>query len=163
MLQIARTAKNAVEQVPGVLSAELRGSRDEAVEIIVDPMLMKSYSVSLDQLIVGFNASNSLIAAGALEGSTGRFAVKVPSLIERPQDVLKIPMAASNGAAVTVGDVVHDPADLQGRDLGDARQRHAGDDHRSVEAHRRQPDRDRRRREEGDRDACSRRGPRAFR
>src|SRR6185503_14812007 len=26
--------------------------------------------------------------------------------IERPQDVLKIPMAASNGAAVTVGDVV---------------------------------------------------------
>src|SRR6478752_5751258 len=106
MLQIARTAKNAVEQVPGVLSAELRGARDEAVEIIVEPMLLKSYGVSLDQLIVGFNASNSLIAAGALEGSTGRFAVKVPSLIERPQDVLKIPMAASNGAAVTVGDVV---------------------------------------------------------
>src|SRR5947208_2403953 len=106
MLQIARTAKNAVEQVPGVLSAELRGSRDEAVEIIVDPTLLKSYNLPLDQLIVGFNASNSLIAAGALEGSTGRFAVKVPSLIERPQDVLKIPMAASNGAAVTVGDVV---------------------------------------------------------
>ena len=106
MLQIARAAKNAVEQVPGVLSAELRGARDEAVEIIVEPMLLKSYGVSLDQLIVGFNASNSLIAAGALEGSTGRFAVKVPSLIERPQDVLKIPMAASNGAAVTVGDVV---------------------------------------------------------
>src|SRR5436305_1545781 len=106
MLQIARTAKNAVEQVPGVLSAELRGSRDEAVEIIVDPTLLKSYNLPLDQLITGFNASNSLIAAGALEGSTGRFAVKVPSLIERPQDVLKIPMAASNGAAVTVGDVV---------------------------------------------------------
>ena len=106
MLQIARTAKNAVEQVPGVLAAELRGSRDESVEIIVDPTLLKAYNLPLDQLIVGFNASNSLIAAGALEGSTGRFAVKVPSLIERPQDVLKIPMAASNGAAVTVGDVV---------------------------------------------------------
>src|SRR4051794_6768387 len=106
MLQIARGAKNAIEQVPGVLSAELRGARDEAVEIIAEPMQLKSYGVSLDQLITGFNASNSLIAAGALEGSTGRFAVKVPSLIERPQDVLKIPMAASNGAAVTVGDVV---------------------------------------------------------
>ena len=95
-----------VEQVPGVLSAELRGARDEAVEIIAEPMLMKSYGVSLEQLITGFSASNSLIAAGALEGPTGRFAVKVPGLIERPQDVLKIPMAASNGAAVTVGDVV---------------------------------------------------------
>lgn len=107
MLQIARGAKNAIEQVPGVLSAELRGARDEAVEIIAEPMLLKSYGVSLDQLITGFNASNSLIAAGALEGSTGRFAVKVPSLIERPQDVMKIPVAASAGATVTVGDVVH--------------------------------------------------------
>ena len=106
MLQIARAAKNAIEQVPGVLSAELRGSRDEAVEIIAEPMLLKSYGLSLDQLIAGFNSSNSLIAAGALEGSTGRFAVKVPGLIERPQDVLKIPMAASSGAAVTIGDVV---------------------------------------------------------
>ena len=47
-------AKNAIEQVPGVLSAELRGARDEAVEIIAEPMLMKSYGVSLDQLIAGF-------------------------------------------------------------------------------------------------------------
>src|SRR5438094_135145 len=38
MLQIARGAKNAIEQVPGVLSAELRGARDEAVEIIAEPM-----------------------------------------------------------------------------------------------------------------------------
>src|SRR3569623_411219 len=43
MLQIARSAKNAIEQVPGVLSADLRGSRDEAVEIVAAPMLMKSY------------------------------------------------------------------------------------------------------------------------
>src|SRR6185312_1797988 len=63
LLRIARNAKTAIEQVPGVLSAELRGARDEAVEIVAEPMLMKSYGVSLDQLIAGFNASNSLIAA----------------------------------------------------------------------------------------------------
>ena len=105
LLRIARDAKNAIEQVPGVLSAELRGSRDEAVEIIVEPMLMKGYGVSLDQLATAVGASNSLTAAGALEGATGRFAVKVPSLIERPQDVLDIPLAASAGASVTLGDV----------------------------------------------------------
>ncbi len=105
LLRIARMAKNAVEQVPGVLSAELRGARDEAVEIIAEPMLMKSYGVSLDQFIAGFNSYNSLIAAGALEGGTGRFAVKVPSLIERPQDALKVPISATPGAVVTLGDV----------------------------------------------------------
>ena len=105
LLHIARTAKNAIEQAPGVLSAELRGARDEAVEIIAEPMLMKSYGVSLDQFITGFNSYNSLIAAGALEGQTGRFAVKVPSLIEHPQDALKVPVVATSGAAVTLGDL----------------------------------------------------------
>jgi multidrug efflux pump len=105
MLQIARNTKNAVEQSSGVLSAELRGARDEAVEIIAEPALMKSYNVSLDQLIAATQASNSLVAAGALEGGTGRFAVKVPALIERPEDVLKIPVVASAGASVTLGDV----------------------------------------------------------
>jgi multidrug efflux pump len=105
LLHIARTAKNAVEQAPGVLSAELRGARDEAVEIIAEPMLMKSYGVALDQFITGFSSYNALIAAGALEGQTGRFAVKVPSLIEHPQDALKVPVIATSGAAVTLGDL----------------------------------------------------------
>jgi multidrug efflux pump len=105
LLHIARTAKNAIEQAPGVLSAELRGARDEAVEIIAEPMLMKSYGVSLDQFITGFSSYNSLIAAGALEGLSGRFAVKVPSLIEHPQDALKVPVVATAGAAVTLGDL----------------------------------------------------------
>jgi len=105
LLHIARTAKNAIEQAPGVLAAELRGARDEAVEIIAEPMLMKSYGVSLDQFITGFASYNNLIAAGALEGETGRFAVKVPSLIEHPQDALKVPVVATAGAAVTLGDL----------------------------------------------------------
>ena len=105
LLRIARTAKNIIEQVPGVISAELRGARDEAVEIVAEPMLMKSYGVSLEQLIAITQQSNSLVAAGALEGATGRFAVKVPALIEKPQDMLQIPIAASAGATVTLGDV----------------------------------------------------------
>jgi multidrug efflux pump len=105
MRRIAREAKNAIEQSPGVISAELRGARDEAVEIVAEPMLMKSYGVSLEQLIAITQSSNSLVAAGALEGPTGRFAVKVPALIERPEDMLKIPVAASAGAVVTLGDV----------------------------------------------------------
>jgi multidrug efflux pump len=105
LLRIARAAKNSIEQAPGVLAAELRGARDEAVEIIAEPMLMKSYGVSLDQFITGFSSYNSLIAAGALEGPTGRFAVKVPSLIEHPQDALKVPVVATSGASVTLGDL----------------------------------------------------------
>src|SRR5205085_9076025 len=69
------------------------------------PILMSSHVVSLEQLIAITQQSNSLVAAGALEGATGRFAVKVPALIEKPQDMLQIPIAASAGATVTLGDV----------------------------------------------------------
>ncbi|MGH6770144.1 MAG: efflux RND transporter permease subunit [Xanthobacteraceae bacterium] len=105
LLRIARAAKNAIEQAPGVLSAELRGARDEAVEIIIDPMQMRSYGISLDTLGQLTQSFNTLIAAGALEGKSGRFAVKVPSLFERPQDILKVPLVASQTAAVTLGDI----------------------------------------------------------
>ena len=158
LLRIARAAKNAIEQAPGVLSAELRGARDEAVEIIVEPTLMKSYGMSLDQLGSLTQSFNTLIAAGALEGETGRFAVKVPSLFEKPQDILKMPVIASPKASVTLLDIGAGQADLQGRDLGHARQRPAGDDHRGVEAHRRQPDRDGRRGEVRRSRSCRRPG-----
>ena len=105
LLRIARAAKNAIEQAPGVLSAELRGSRDEAVEIILDPTLISSYGLSIDQLGTIAQSFNTLIAAGALEGETGRFAVKVPSLFEKPQDILNIPVVASSGASVTLRDI----------------------------------------------------------
>src|SRR5829696_6736046 len=105
LLRIARMAKNALEQAPGVLSAELRGARDEAVEVIIDPTLIKSYGLSIDLLGQITASFNTLIAAGALEGESGRFAVKVPSLFEKAQDVLKVPVIASPNAAVTLGDV----------------------------------------------------------
>src|SRR6266487_1749632 len=105
LLRIARAAKNAIEQAPGVLSAELRGARDEAVEIILNPMLLSSYGLSLDQLGSITQSFNTLIAAGALEGETGRFAVKVPSLFEKPQDILNIPIIASPKASVRLLDI----------------------------------------------------------
>src|SRR3954469_19360962 len=105
LLRLARLTKTAIEQVPGVLQAELRGARDEVVEIIAEPMLLKSYGLSLDDLIRSFASGNSLVAAGALESSSGRFAVKVPARVETPKDVLQFPVAATGSAAVTLGDV----------------------------------------------------------
>jgi multidrug efflux pump len=105
LLQLARQTQTAIEQVPGVLSAELKGARDEAVEIITEPTLLQSYNVPIDRLISSFNLGNSLVAAGALEGQSGRFAVKVPSLIETPEDIMNFPIAASGNTTVTLGDV----------------------------------------------------------
>src|SRR4029453_1744113 len=72
---------------------------------ILNPMLLSSYGLSLDQLGSITQSFNTLIAAGALEGETGRFAVKVPSLVEKPQDILNIPIVASPKASVRLLDI----------------------------------------------------------
>ncbi|MGH6924080.1 MAG: efflux RND transporter permease subunit [Propylenella sp.] len=105
LLRLARQAETAIKQVPGVLDADLRGDREEVVEIIAEPMLLESYGISLYDLISSFNLGNSLVAAGALESESGRFAVKVPSLIETPEDIDNFPIVASGDAAVTLGDI----------------------------------------------------------
>src|SRR5690606_10940708 len=83
----------------------LQGSRDDLVEVIVDPVKLSSYGIRLDQLIQGVGASNSLVAAGNIEGAEGKYAVKVPSLIETPEDVANLPVVATPDAIVRAKDV----------------------------------------------------------
>ncbi|CAN1530638.1 AcrB Cation/multidrug efflux pump [Rhabdaerophilaceae bacterium] len=105
LVRLSRQLRTAIEQVPGVLAADLRGARDEVVEIIVEPTLLAAYGVSMEDLIRAVSAGNTLIAAGAMEGASGRFSVKVPSLLEKPEDILKLPVLANAGAVVRLGDV----------------------------------------------------------
>ncbi len=91
--------------MPGVLEGEIQGSRDELVEAIIDPVKLSSYGLQLDQMIQGIGASNSLVAAGAIEGSEGKYAVKVPALIETPEDVANLPVVAGPNAVVRVRDL----------------------------------------------------------
>ncbi|BCH21853.1 acriflavin resistance protein [Mesorhizobium sp. L-8-10] len=101
----ARELRDRIEEVPGVLEADLQGARDDLVEVIIDPVRLSSYGLRLDQLIQGVVAGNSLVAAGNIEGSEGRYAVKVPSLIETPEDVANLPVVATPSAVVRARDI----------------------------------------------------------
>ncbi|MER2605927.1 MAG: efflux RND transporter permease subunit [Siculibacillus sp.] len=100
LTRLARELRRLIEQVPGVLSADLQGARDDLVEIDVDPMLLQSYGVSLDALLAIAAGSNQLVAAGTLEGAQGRYAVKIPSLIEGLADIADLPILAGPNAVV---------------------------------------------------------------
>src|SRR5690606_1784213 len=79
LTKAARDLRDRMEEIPGVLEAALQGARDDLVEVVIDPVKLSSYDLQLDQLIQGIGASNSLVAAGAIEGSEGKYAVKIPS------------------------------------------------------------------------------------
>jgi len=84
----ARTLRDRIEELPPVLNADLRGVRDDLVEVVIDPGKLATYGLRPDILIAGFAAGNQLVAAGALQGAEGRYAIKVHSLLETVEETL---------------------------------------------------------------------------
>ena len=105
LYNIAMNLSDDIEAIPDVLEARLNGHREELLEAIIDPVLLESYQISNDQLINTIIRNNRLIAAGAIDTGKGRFAVKVPSLIESAQDIFEIPVKTDGQTVVTLRDI----------------------------------------------------------
>jgi len=105
LLRHARELQDSLEGLPGVLSANIVGNREELLEVIVDPVRLESYRISQEDLIRAIDFNNRLVAAGALDTGAGRFSVKVPGLFETAKDVLEIPVKTNGDAVVTLRDI----------------------------------------------------------
>jgi multidrug efflux pump len=101
----SRALQERIEGVPGVLEATLVGIREELLEIIVDPVAMESYGLSPADVLNFVQRNNRLVAAGAMQGETGRFSIKVPGVIETPEDVLSLPMKVEGERVVHFRDI----------------------------------------------------------
>jgi len=102
---IAKDLKEKLEAVTGVLEVNLVGTREELMEVVVDPLAMESYGLDQAQIIQFVNRNNRLVAAGALHSSEGRFPVKVPGVFESADDVLNMPIKAVGERIVHFKDI----------------------------------------------------------
>ncbi len=101
----ARELKKRIETVSGVLDVDLVGVREELLEVVIDPVAMESYSLLPSDILDLVSRNNSLVAAGSMRGEQGQFAIKVPGLIESADDVLSLPIKASDGRVVLFRDI----------------------------------------------------------
>jgi multidrug efflux pump len=102
---LAESAQETIEGLPGVLEVEIGGAREEFLEVLIDPTVFQTYNLSFDELIGQLQRNNRLIAAGAIETGGGRIVLKVPGLIEDLEDVMEIPVKVRGDAVVTFEDV----------------------------------------------------------
>ncbi|WP_086933690.1 efflux RND transporter permease subunit [Agarilytica rhodophyticola] len=103
--QAAQQVRRGIETIPDVLEANLRGSREEVVQATIDPARLEHYGITSVELYNAINNNNLLIPAGQLDTGEGRFAVKVPGLIETKNDVAQLPLRVTTDGAVTLGDI----------------------------------------------------------
>lgn len=105
LLMIARDLRDDIEALGGVLEVEIGGEREEMLEIEVDPVILETYNVNLEEVITIVSRNNQLVAAGALDTGHGRMVMKVPGVIEEPMDLLELPVKVHEGRVVKIGDV----------------------------------------------------------
>ncbi|OEJ65119.1 efflux RND transporter permease subunit [Magnetovibrio blakemorei] len=105
LLQLGRDLKDELEGLTPVLKAQLTGTRDEMVEILIDPVKVESYGLSPDTAIANVKSSNKLVAAGAQDTGRGSFTLKVPGLLKDVRDIMALPVTVDGDAVVRLGDI----------------------------------------------------------
>ncbi|MEZ9562845.1 efflux RND transporter permease subunit, partial [Vibrio splendidus] len=105
IVQIARELGDKLESYRQILEVDIAGDRDDIVEIIVDPLLMESYSLDQADIYNLIALNNRVVAAGFVDTGYGRFSVKVPSVFNSLKDVLELPIKVDGKQVVTFSDV----------------------------------------------------------
>ena len=82
LLRLGRDLRDRIEGLSEILQVEIAGDREELVEILIDPVKIESYGLSVIETVDAVRNSNLLVAAGAQDTGLGRFTLKVPGLFE---------------------------------------------------------------------------------
>ncbi len=115
LVRVARDLRDEIEALPGVLEVDIGGDREEMMEVLADPLVLESYALSYQEITGAIQRNNRLIAAGAVDTGAGRIPLRVPGMIDDPQDVRDTAIRVEGDTVVTVGDVAevrstyHDP------------------------------------------------------
>jgi len=105
LLRLARDLKDELEGIGSVLEVKIAGDRREMLEVLIDPVRMESYGLSPETAIQLVTSSNRLVAAGAQDTGRGRFALKVPGLLETTEDIMRLPIKIDGDSVVTLSEV----------------------------------------------------------
>ena len=105
LIRIAKDLQDRIESLDAVLEAGLAGTRDEMLEVMIDPLRLEAYNVTAGELIGVVTNNNLLIAAGEVETNQGTFAVKIPASFNEAKDIYDLPVKTNGDRVITLGDL----------------------------------------------------------
>ncbi len=102
----AKYMQRKIEGMAEVLEARISGERTDLLEAELDPALIEAKGITFDEISAAVARNNALITAGTLQTNTGRFNVKLPGLIEGPDDLADLVIrTGSTGAIIRMRDI----------------------------------------------------------
>ena len=105
LINRAKELKEALESLSSVQKVEIRGARDEVLEVRIDQLHLEAYGLTAGELFDALSRNNMMVAGGTVDNGKGAFSLEVPGLINSAEDVFNLPLKTVGDTVVTFGDV----------------------------------------------------------
>lgn len=102
---VKKYVKEPLETVNGVGSVEIIGGRKREVHVILNPLKMHSYGISVRQVIDSIRQQNIEIPGGSIEQKDFDYVIRVLGRVGSIKDFEDIVVANYNGAFVKIRDI----------------------------------------------------------
>ncbi|NQT18564.1 MAG: efflux RND transporter permease subunit, partial [Planctomycetes bacterium] len=102
---IADELEDSIEQVPGVLNADVLGSLEREIRIEIDPDRLASYDLTIPELLALVPSENVNVSAGGLETEGTKFNVRVPAEFADPGEINGLVLAVRNDRPIYLANV----------------------------------------------------------
>jgi cobalt-zinc-cadmium resistance protein CzcA len=94
-----------LQTVPGIIRITSHGGERRQYEVALDPDRMKTYNVSLDQVVKALGESNENFSGGFITGTATEMDVRGLGRINSLEDVGRVVVAVRDGVPVLVRDI----------------------------------------------------------
>lgn len=98
--------------VPGVAEVRLFGDRERVLRVVVDPLKLAGYEISVDQLAAVLEAARFDVPAGSYKSDDQMLIVRADASVWRPADVERLTLRGDL-ALGDVADIFYGPADAE--------------------------------------------------
>lgn len=94
-----------IERVPGVADLFVGGGRNNEMQIILDPVQLAAYNLTIPQLSSILQKENVSISAGNLGVGRRDYRIRTPAEFKTPEDIERIVISSSGQHRVVLSDV----------------------------------------------------------
>ncbi|MDP8218893.1 MAG: efflux RND transporter permease subunit [Candidatus Theseobacter exili] len=102
---IAEDLEDKFELVNGVIEADIAGSLEREIQILIDPDRLAIYDLSMNDVIWAIQAENVTIPGGTVDVTTKKFTVRIPGEFENPEEIKDIVVKSRGEKPVFVRDI----------------------------------------------------------
>lgn len=103
--KVTRRVLDDLLELPGISLAEIQGHRRKEISIEANAEKLQSYNLSFQDLADAIRRFSIDLPAGAIDSQSGTFVIRTRGQAYSEQEFAEIPIRASNGSELRLGDV----------------------------------------------------------